>query len=120
MGRSNELGAWGEERAAEYLLRKGFTLIARNYRSRYGEIDLIVEDRTYLVFVEVKLRRSARYGTPAEYVTRSKQEKLRSTALLYLQSHPGDKQPRFDVIELYAPRGTATDPVPIHHIENAF
>lgn len=120
MGRSNELGTWGETKAAEFLTRKGFRLLERNHHSRYGEIDLIMEDDAYLVFVEVKLRSSARYGTPAEYVTWSKQQKLRNTALLYLQSHPTDKQPRFDVIEIYAPRGTDTHPVPIHHIENAF
>ena len=120
MGKSNDLGAWGEARAAEFLLEKGYALVAQNYHSRYGEIDLVMENDTYLIFVEVKLRRSGRYGTPAEYVTRSKQEKLRNTALLYLQSHPVDKQPRFDVVEIYAPRGTSTYPVPIHHIENAF
>lgn len=120
MGRSNALGAWGEQKAAEYLARKGFTLVTRNYHSRYGEIDLIMEDAQYLVFVEVKLRKSSRYGTPAESVTRSKQEKLRNTALMYLQSHATDKQPRFDVVELYAPRGMDTYPVPVHHIENAF
>ena len=120
MGRSNDLGAWGEQKAAEYLMHKGFALIERNYRSRYGEIDLVMENDSYLVFVEVKLRKSDRYGTPAEYVTRSKQEKLRNTALMYLQSHEVDKQPRFDVIEIYAPRGMRTDPVPVHHIVNEF
>ena len=120
MGRSNELGAWGEAKAAEFLTRKGFRLLERNHHSRYGEIDLIMEDGTYLVFVEVKLRKSSRYGTPAECVTWSKQQKLRNTALLYLQAHPTDKQPRFDVVEIYAPRGMDTHPVPINHIENAF
>lgn len=92
----------------------------QNYHSRYGEIDLVMKNGTYLIFVEVKLRKNARYGTPAEAVTRTKQEKLRNTALMYLQTHETGLQPRFDVIEIYAPRGMETHPVPIHHIENAF
>ena len=120
MSKSSDLGAWGEKRAAEYLMRKGYLLLERNYRSRYGEIDLILEDGEYLVFAEVKLRKNDRYGNPAAFVTGKKQEKLRLTALTYLQSHPTDKQPRFDVIEIYAPRGKETDPLPIHQIMNAF
>ena len=117
---ANPRGRAGEEYAARVLREAGYQLLARNWHSRYGEIDLIMENDMYLVFVEVKLRRSDRYGTPAEYVTKSKQEKLRNTALMYLQSHHVDKQPRFDVVEIYAPRGMDTSPVPVHHIENAF
>lgn len=114
------MGAWGEARASEFLQNKGFLLVEKNYRSPYGEIDLIMEDDTYLIFVEVKLRKNSRFGTPAEAVTPKKQEKLRNTALLYLQNHEPGKQPRFDVIEIYAPKGMDTVPLPIHHIENAF
>ena len=114
------MGAWGEEQAAACLKRQGFFLIARNYHSRYGEIDLIMENDEYLIFVEVKLRKNDRYGTPAEAVTFKKQERLRNTALLYLQAHETRKQPRFDVIEIYAPRGMDTKPLRISHIENAF
>lgn len=120
MGKSNDLGAWGELQSQRYLREKGFSLVETNYHSRYGEIDLIVENEDYLVFVEVKLRKNSRYGTPAEAVTAKKREKLRNTALCYLQSHEITKQPRFDVIEIYAPQGIHTKPVPIHHIENAF
>ena len=120
MGKSNALGAWGEERAAEYLEKKGFKRVVQNYHSRYGEIELIMENDTYLIFVEVKLRKNSRFGTPAEAVTPKKQEKLRNTALLYLQGHETEKQPRFDVIEIYAPKGMDTAPLPIRHIENAF
>ncbi len=108
MSKSSELGAWGEQRAAEYLIRKGYLLLERNYHSRYGEIDLILEHGDYLIFAEVKLRKNDRYGNPAAFVTGKKQE------------HPTEKQPRFDVIEIYAPRGKETDPLPIHQIENAF
>lgn len=114
------LGQWGEDRAADFLTARGYRLLARNYHSPYGEIDLIAENGDYLIFVEVKLRKNARYGTPAEAVSRQKRERLRSTALLYLQEHETELQPRFDVIEIYAPQGTNTHPLPIRQIENAF
>ncbi len=120
MGKSNSLGAWGEEQAKQFLEQQGFTCIERNYHSRYGEIDLIMENQDFLIFVEVKLRKNNRYGTPGEAVTLKKQERLRNTALLYLQAHEIGKQPRFDVIEIYAPQGMDTKPLPISHIENAF
>ena len=120
-GRDSGLkGRWGEQVAAGYLRDKGFTLLAANWRCRFGEIDLIAQDGVYLCFVEVKLRKSAGYGTAAEFVDRRKQEKLRTAALLYLAGHPTDLQPRFDVIELYAPRGEHTARPEIIHLENAF
>ena len=60
MGRNNLTGAWGEAIAAEYLRKKKYKIIARGYRSRFGEIDLIAQNRKFLVFVEVKLRRTDR------------------------------------------------------------
>lgn len=120
MGKSNTLGAWGEEQAKKFMELRGFSLIEKNYHSRYGEIDLIMENDVFLIFVEVKLRKNSCFGTPAEAVTPKKQERLRNTALIYLQFHETDKQPRFDVIEIYAPQGMDTKPLPISHIENAF
>lgn len=120
MATSRELGEWGEALAAKYMIQKGFSLLEHNYHSRYGEIDLILENGDFVVFAEVKLRKSSRYGTPAEAVTPRKQEKLRLTAMCYLQNHGVEKQPRFDVIELYAPQGKQTPKIFIHHIENAF
>lgn len=117
---SRLLGRWGEDRAAEYLRNKGFTIRAANWRSRFGEIDLIAEDGTYLCFVEVKLRKSAAYGSAAAFVDRRKQDKLRATAGLYLARRSTGLQPRFDVIEIYAPRGMDTENPEIHHFENAF
>lgn len=105
---------------AGYLRDKGFTVLAANWRCRFGEIDLVAEDGTCLCFVEVKLRKSAYYGTAAEFVDRRKQEKLRTAATLYLAGHPTDLQPRFDVIELYAPQGERTARPEIIHLENAF
>ena len=67
MGKSNLLGAWGESLAANYLEKKRYRLVARGFRCRFGEIDLIVESKKYIVFVEVKLRRSAAFARAAEY-----------------------------------------------------
>ena len=117
---SRLLGRWGEDRAAEYLRDKGFTIRVANWRSRFGEIDLIAEDGAYLCFVEVKLRKNAAFGSAGAFVDRRKQEKLRATAQLYLVRHPTRLQPRFDVIEIYAPRGTDTEEPKICHLENAF
>ena len=120
MGRNNIVGAWGEALAAEYLRKKRYTLVATGYRCRYGEIDLIVQNRRYLVFVEVKLRRSDRFAEAREFVDIHKQERLRSTASLYLDEFPTELQPRFDVIEVYAPDGTATKRPTIIHLEDVF
>lgn len=120
MGRNNLVGAWGEAVAAEYLRKKRFKLVATGYRSRFGEIDLIVQNKQYLVFAEVKLRRSDRFAEAREFVDLHKQERLRATASLYLDEFPTELQPRFDVIEVYAPDGTATKRPVIIHLEDAF
>ena len=80
----------------------------------------MADDGVYLCFVEVKLRKSAAYGTAGAFVDRRKQNRLRAAAELYLAGHPTVLQPRFDVIEIYAPRGTDTASPEISHLENAF
>ena len=120
MGKNNISGAWGEALAAEYLRKKRYKLIAANYRSRFGEIDLIVSNHKFLVFVEVKLRKSDRYAAAADFVDVRKQNRIRATASIYLSEHETALQPRFDVIEIYAPEGTATEHPVIHHLEDAF
>lgn len=120
MGRNNLAGAWGEALAAEYLRKKRYKIIAAGYRSRFGEIDLIAQNRKYLVFVEVKLRKCSDFASAMEYVDRRKQDRIRTTAQLYLSEHPTDLQPRFDVIEIYAPEGVNTRHPEIHHMEDAF
>lgn len=120
MGRNNIVGSWGESLAADYLRKKHYKLVATNYRCRYGEIDLIVRDRKHLVFVEVKLRKSAAFAQACEFVDIHKQERLRTTAQMYLSLYPTDLQPRFDVIEIYAPDGIETVHPVIHHMEDAF
>lgn len=120
MGRNNLAGAWGEALAAQYLQKKRYKIIATNYRTRFGEIDLIAANRNFLVFVEVKLRKSDKFASAFEYVDVHKQERLRTTAGIYLSQNPTDLQPRFDVIEIYAPQGTETLKPQIHHMEDAF
>ena len=120
MGRANLTGAWGEAQAAEYLRKKKYEIVAAGYRSRFGEIDLIVKDRRFLVFVEVKLRKSASFARASEYVDRNKQDRIRITASIYLSQNPTRLQPRFDVIEIYAPEGIQTLHPEIYHMEDAF
>lgn len=120
MGKNNLAGAWGEALAAEYLRKKRFHLVAAGYRCRFGEIDLIVRNREHLVFVEVKLRKTDKFAGAAEYVDRRKQDRIRITASMYLAEHPTALQPRFDVIEIYAPQGTQTTEPVIKHLEDAF
>lgn len=114
------LGKWGERLVAEDLRRRGWTVRETNYRCRMGEIDLIAEKSGYLAFVEVKLRKSDRFGAAREAVTGEKQRKLRAAAELYLTDHPTGLQPRFDVAEVYAPQGIRTEVPDISYIENAF
>ena len=120
MGRNNITGAWGESLAADYLRKKRYKLIAANYRSRFGEIDLIFRDRNFVVFVEVKLRKSGDFVSAREYVDRKKQDKIRITASIFLSQNPTSLQPRFDVIEIYAPEGERTENPRITHLEDAF
>ena len=120
MARVNLLGAWGEAQAAEYLRKKRYEIVAAGYRSRFGEIDLIVQNKKYLVFVEVKLRKSDDFAQAKEFVDRRKQDKIRITASVYLSQNPTALQPRFDVVEVYAPEGTSTHKPKIIHTEDAF
>ena len=111
-------GAWGEAVAAAYLRKKGYRIVQQNFSTRFGEIDLIVQDARYIVFVEVKTRKSDRFGAAREAVDLHKQRRLIATAEQWLQRNPTNLQPRFDVVEIY---GEEDPPVrSIEHIENAF
>ena len=120
MGRNNLVGAWGEALAAEYLQKKRYKILAAGYRCRFGEIDLIASNKKFLVFVEVKLRKSKQFAEAREFVDFHKQNRLRTTAEMYLSQNPTALQPRFDVIEIYAPDGTQTVKPYISHLEGAF
>lgn len=120
MGRNNLSGAWGEALAAEYLRKKHYKTVAQGYSCKFGEIDLIVQDRKYLVFVEVKTRKSPDFALAREYVDQRKQDRIRITASMYLAQNPTKLQPRFDIIEIYAPEGIDTIRPKINHMEDAF
>ncbi len=110
-------GRQGEELAAAYLTAGGYTIIGRNFTSRYGEIDLICRDGDTLVFVEVKMRRSSRFGTAAEAISRPKQRRLVNAAQDYLQKTGDSRSPvRFDVVTIEGGRG---DSPAISLIKNA-
>lgn len=112
-------GVWGEQAARVYLERKGYRTMETNFRTRFGEIDIIAAQGKYIVFVEVKTRKSDCFAAAREFVTPAKQQRIITTASLWLRQHPTEKQPRFDVIEVYGEEGTAIVPR-IHHLENAF
>lgn len=114
------LGQWGEEQAAQWLTQRGWRILAKNFRCRMGEIDLVAENGTYLAFVEVKLRKDDRFGSACEAVTPAKQRRLHIAAEYYLMGHPTELQPRFDVAEVYAAQGIHTKQPDIYYIENAF
>ena len=96
------LGQAGEDAAAEYLRSGGCSILARNFRTRAGELDIVAKSRGTLVFVEVKTRRGMRYGTPGQAVGWRKQQKIIQTARYFLRQRQLEGCPcRFDVIEVY-------------------
>ena len=111
-------GDWGEQAACAYLERKGYRMLGKNFRTRFGEIDIIMAHGKYIVFVEVKTRKNDRFAAAREFVTPRKQQRITATASLWLQQHPTDRQPRFDVVEVYGTEGTVAPR--IDHLENAF
>ena len=86
--KKTELGAWGENLAAAQLEKEGYRIRERNFRCRLGEIDIIAQKGDILAFVEVKLRKSSSHGEAREFVTASKQQKLRMTASFFLAGRP--------------------------------
>ena len=91
---------YSEDLALKYLKRRGLKLLMRNYYSRHGEIDLIMQDKDTLVFVEVRYRKSDGYGGAAESVDLHKQSRIANTAESYLQAHPWDGPCRFDIVAI--------------------
>lgn len=114
-GEPSGRGRLAEDHVARYLERHGGKILARNYRSRFGEIDIIAEGRGWLLFVEVKAR-SGR-ASPLEAVTFRKQQRLIRTAGQYLAEHPSLSQPRFDVAGVYMRDGRI---VKMDYVKNAF
>lgn len=113
-----QLGSRGEDMAARFLRGKGYDILERNYRTRYGELDIICEKDRKLIFVEVKTRNSTVFGSPEEAVTRQKIGRLRKAALIYLNSRKATyREIRFDVIAILIDDGGQMS---INHIEQAF
>jgi putative endonuclease len=113
-----DVGAIGEKLAADYLKKRGYKIIQRNFRCREGEIDIIAQKGECLVFVEVRTNRNTAFGTPEESVTLSKREKLISLADAYVQTY--DKAPiswRIDVVAVEL--GPNNKVSRLEHIENA-
>ena len=115
--RRQALGVWGERVAEGYLLARGARLIARRFRCRGGELDLVLDLHGELLFVEVKARRALGYGTPAAAVTPTKQRRMARAAQLFLARHGWlERRCRFDIVEVI---GRGQNPE-IRHIPDAF
>lgn len=114
-------GKSGEDRVAAFLRKRGWSVIKRNYQCRYGEIDIIAENAEYIIFVEVKTRKKNSLTSPAQSVTRAKQQRIMLTAQDYLSKTLCDKQPRFDVAEVtVADTPDSGKKYHLNYIENAF
>ena len=115
---TRSVGNAGEAEAARYLRKRGYTLLASQWRCRFGELDLVAKDRRGTVcFVEVKLRSVGAIGLPREFVDARKRERLRTAAAAYLSTHDMDAPTRFDVAEVYAENDGA---LRVEYLENAF
>ena len=111
-----EIGKKGEKLAAEFLVRKGYRLVALNWHFKHKEIDILAYDGDWLVVVEVKLRSSDYYGDPSEFVTMKKQRFLIEAAEAYLDTIAAAPEVRFDIISILGEEGNYQ----IEHIQDAF
>ncbi len=109
---NKKTGAEGERLALEYLLKKGFILITKNYSTRFGEIDLIMRDKDITVFVEVKAKKSEDWGTPEEMFTQSKYRKVKNMGIIYL--HGKDTKCRIDMVAV----DLFVEPPSLRHYQN--
>ena len=115
-GEEKSLGARGEDMASAYLRKRGMSILQRNYRHGYGEIDIVAREGKTLVFVEVKTASTEDYGPPEGWVDERKQRQIAKMAAAYLQEHGiRDTDCRFDVVTVNAMNNNK-----INHIENAF
>ena len=115
MAAHNELGKWGEDLAADYLQRKGYTIIERNWKSGRRDLDIIAQDGNVIVFVEVKTRRNRLYGEPEESVDYHKLQNLQQAISHYVKFKHIRQEIRFDIISIVGTVGTDPD---IQHIQD--
>jgi putative endonuclease len=119
MKNTKAAGDRGEAETARYLRRRGYTLLASQWRCRFGELDLVARDRRGTVcFVEVKLRSNLELGLPREYVNGPKRERLRKAAACYLSAGEIDAPARFDVAEVYTDENGRV--LRLNYLEDAF
>jgi len=114
MNHNQKIGKWGEELAAEYLVQKGYTLLEKNTRTPYGEIDIVARIEDVTIFVEVKARTSLTFGLPEEGLTRRKLAHMRSCASHYAAQHEIDTW-QCDAISVQGKPGMTAQ---IEHFEN--
>lgn len=112
-----KLGRKGEKFAAKYLKRHRFRIISYNYSCKYGEIDIVAENKQYIVFVEVKTRHEGQMLPPQFSVDYKKQRRIMKTANDLLSRYDTDRQPRFDIAEVIV---NEKGKLSINYIENAF
>ena len=112
MYNKTEIGKQAEAQAEKFLIEKGYTIIARNYRYKRSEIDLIVQKENWLVFVEVKMRTSRAFGFPEESVKEVKRKKILEGAAQYLQETNWQGNVRYDIVAIHQ--------LEIEHFEDAF
>lgn len=117
---SKVIGDFGEEIVSKYMQRKEYSILERNFHSRFGEIDIIVKNSEYIVFVEVKTRKNNSGISGVEAVDTKKQKKIIKTAMIYLNENHIELQPRFDVVEVNYYKISGKKFIKINHIENAF
>lgn len=116
---TKDIGDFGEDAAEKYLKDKDYEILKRNFRLKFGEIDIIAKQNNCVVFVEVKTRKSSDFGQPSEYVNLRKQIRIKKAAAVYIDIENNDI--RFDVIEVfYSESGGKPVLNSINHIENAF
>ena len=116
---TQNIGEIGEEYTVKFLEKKKYKILERNYSKRYGEIDIIAENKNYIVFVEVKTRHKDSMTSAADAVNRQKQIRIIKTASLYLAENETEKFCRFDVCEVYV-NSDNLKLVDINYIEAAF
>ena len=114
------LGRFGEDTVCRWLRLRGYRIIERNFTCREGELDIIACRGEQLAFIEVKLRKNDDFGQAREFVTAAKQRRVIAAAERWLARHQTELQPRFDVAEVYAPRGLDTRRPKINYIKDAF
>lgn len=112
MAKAIDIGKEGERKAEEFLQQKGYNIIARNYRYKRSEIDLIVQKENWLVFVEVKMRASKEFGYPEEAVHATKRKKILEGAAQYLLETNWQGNVRYDIVAIQGQH--------IEHFEDAF